>query len=315
MKIIAITPDRKTDYLAETVIDGLQQLNVEIIASGLGNGINKIYSDDEIIKHSKDADYIFVIWGKVRNNFPPKYYLLNKINRPKVTIYIDGSEWTCTGYPNPGQLHQAQILKNETFRKGEPWINEEIFKYCKHYFKRECYKEDLGRGIKPLLFGALKRFFREDLQDKKTIDLFCAFGQEKDGLRKDAIAISKKLKNEGYNVVIANNLPYEEYNKILHSSRITIDAWGGGDCCQRLWENMAAKTCCAIQEYNIVFPDDFTDMKNAIKYKTAKELETKIRIALNNSDLCNSITINGYNHLLKYHTSKKRVEGILNEIR
>ena len=82
MKIIAITPNKKFDAVASVVIEGLYDTGCEVIATDYGNGVKKTYTDDEVIFHSKDADYIFVIWGKIRGNQSPKYYLLNKINRP-----------------------------------------------------------------------------------------------------------------------------------------------------------------------------------------------------------------------------------------
>ena len=65
MKIITITPDRKMDTLGTLVIDGFYDNGIEVIATDWGNNVKRIYSDDEVIEHSKDADYIFVIWGKV----------------------------------------------------------------------------------------------------------------------------------------------------------------------------------------------------------------------------------------------------------
>ena len=69
-----------------------------------------------------------------------------------------------------------------------------------------------------------------------------------------------------------------------------------------------------MQEYNIEFPNSFTNDKNIIKYSTSEELENKLRYYLNNKDKCLKIGEEGYKHLIKYHTSKKRVEYILNKI-
>ena len=90
MKIVVIPPKQKLDYLAETIIEGLYKNNIDVYSSDLGNGIKgeDVYTDKEIIEHSKDCDYIFVIWGKVKRNFPgPKYYLLDKINQLDYILY------------------------------------------------------------------------------------------------------------------------------------------------------------------------------------------------------------------------------------
>ena len=316
MKIAAVTPYKKSDYLAETIIEGLYQNGIELKCSCPGNGVseNDILSSDELIEYAKTADYVFAIWGKKKGIYPGvDYNLVKKINQPQKTVYIDGSEWNCHAQTYPNQVAMAK--QNPQLRKGTPWINEDMYSYCNYYFKRECYPEDKKQGIIPLLFGAVDKNFSEyELLEDKTIDIFCSFGQVNDGLRLEATQICQKLKNEGYNVVTESNLDYETFKKYILSSYISIDAWGGGDCCARLWEILANKSCAFMQEYNIEFPNNFTDGENIVKYNTKEELENKLRYYLNNKDKCLKIGKEGYKHLINYHTSKKRVEYILNKI-
>ena len=162
MKIVAITPDRKKDMLAAGIIHGLNTLGHEIIASDPGNNVINHYSEDYVVENSKDADVIIVFWGKIRGNHrSPKYHLLDKINRPDVTAYVDGSEWTMTGYSDtgsetvavdwtdpPGQRVSRQLAEAKTDparHRGSPWINEKMFNYAKWYFKRECYPKDFKK--------------------------------------------------------------------------------------------------------------------------------------------------------------------------
>ena len=113
MKIVAITPNKKHDYLTSSIIEGLIKNNIEVIASDKGNGIKIFFSDKQLIEHSKDADYILAFFGKIVNNKPPKYYLLEKINRPEITAYIDGSEWTYTGYAEENQVSESKRILRE----------------------------------------------------------------------------------------------------------------------------------------------------------------------------------------------------------
>jgi hypothetical protein len=316
MKIVVIPPKQKLDYLAETIIEGLYKNKIDVYSSELGNGIKgeDVYTDKEIIEHSKDCDYIFVIWGKVKRNFPgPKYYLLDKINQLEKVVFIDGSEWTSTGHPLPNQVKDSK--HNPLLRRGEPWINESMFEKSKWYFKRECYDEDVDRGIIPLLFGAVDRNFFNGSVEKKY-DVFCSYGQMNDGLRLETYNICKKLREEGYNVIVEKGFPYEIFKEKLASSWIGINAWGGGDDCARLWETLANKTMAMTQEYRIEFPYDFIDGENIVKYKSVNEFEYKIREYLNDKEKIKEISESGYDHLLNYHTSQKRVEyilGIINE--
>jgi len=307
MKIVAIVP-KSFDYLVSTIIEGLYENNVKVIASESSNNVKKAYSSKEIIKHSKDADYILVLRGKVKGNIPPKYYLLDKIKRPSITAYIDGSEWTYLGYPEKNQIIES--LTKPSKRKGKQWIDKRMFSYCRWYFKRECYPEDAKIGIIPLLFAAEKRYFG-NYNLKKTIDIFCSFGQKSSGLRSEVERICMDLRQEGYKVIIKSGLLYETYKRFISSSYITIDAWGGGDCTGRIWEIFANRSCCFSQKYNILFPNSFTDGINYVEYSIIEEFEEKLRFYLNNEDNCIEIAQRGYEHLLKYHTSKERVKYML----
>jgi len=312
MKVIAITRYKKFDYLCANIIEGLYQNNVEIIASYPGNHLKKAYSDKKILKHSMDADYIFAFSGFYFAKKPPKYYLLDLINKPEITAYIDSAEYTYWGKPEGNQ--QEAMLKNPKLRRGKQWINEKMYNYCKWYFKRECYPEDAKSGIIPLLFAASNKNFG-NFNCKKEIDVFCSFGQIRTGLRKEVQEICRKLKREGYNILINFGYPYNKYLKLISSSYITIDAWGAGDCNARLWEIFANKSCAFCQKYNILFPNKFTDGLNYVEYSTPKEFEEKLRYYLNDKEKCLEIAEKGYRHLLNYHTSKERVRYMLEKMR
>jgi len=307
MKVIAIMP-KLFDYLVSAIIEGLYKNSVNIIASEPGNNVRKVYSKKEIIEHSKDADYILVLIGKVKGNIPPKYFLLDKINRPNITAFIDGSEWTYSSFPEKNQLIES--LKNPIRRKGKKWINKRMFNYCRWYFKRECYPEDAKKGIIPLLFAAEDNYFG-NYDYEKNIDVFCSFRQKGTGLRQKVENTCRKLKRKGYNIVIKSGLSYEKYKKLISSSYISIDAWGGGDCNARIWEIFANKSCCFSQKYNILFPNSFTDGYNYVEYSTIEEFEDKLIYYLKDKEKCLEIAERGYQHLLKYHTSKQRAKLML----
>ena len=329
MKIIAITPNNKFDAVAPLVIEGLYSLGHHVIATDYGNEVKKAYTDEEVIFHSKDADYIFVIWGKVRGNMPPKYYLLDRINRPEDTIYIDGSEWTCSGYPegnekiqSPWQLEE-NIGKEEKIStqiynskldpskcKGSPWVNQSMLDYCKLYFKRECYEEDLKTGIIPFNVGCLQKYFGNFKNVKKDIDIFCSYGHLYTGLRYETYNACKDLQSQGYNVVFSTKMSHRQYLETIARSKIAISAWGAGNSCMRLWEIMANKTCCFRQKTEILFPNEPEDGNHCVVYENIEEFNQKIKNYLKNPDECIRIGINGYNHTLKHHVGNAKVKNI-----
>ena len=337
MKVALITPYKKKDGLIPVIVEGLYDHGVEVIASDPGNGVRPedVRSEGEFVSYARAADFIFVLWGKgpdsrwpgsYVNRFP-KYHLLDEINRPGKTIYVDGSEWTHTGHPetfemvdNPfsgGRKIPIQALEaklDPSRYRGEPWINEGMLKKCKWYFKRECYPQDVERGIIPLTFGCEKKFFGEMNHPKKT-DIICSFGQIYTGLRVEVQAICENLKSEGFSVKVVKGLNYQDYLKEISSAYISVSAWGGGNCCMRMWESMANKTCCFVQKPQIVFPNIPQDGRHYVEYSTPKEFEIKIREYLKNKEKCVQVGRNGYDFVKDSHTGISRVKYIFNIIK
>ncbi len=304
MKVIAITPHKKEDTLTIFIMDGLNNIGADVIATDLGNNVKKAYKDDEVIEHSKDADYILAFAGKHGyNGVPaPKYYLLDKINRPEVTAYIDGSEYNWTSFRT----------------KNYPRINEEMYEKCNWYFKRAVYEEDLDRDkIIPCYIGARNSYFDyESKKVSKEYDFYCSFGgpagHVSTGLRKPVYNYCKELNNNNsFNSVVGEWLDKDNYFKTIKKSYIGISAWGAENCCRRMWEILSNKTCCFIQKPFIIYPDKFVDGESCVYYETIDEFKEKLNYYLQNKDECIRIGNNGYEHVLKYHTSSKRVNYML----
>jgi hypothetical protein len=323
MKIVALTPDRKLDAICSVIIEGMNDYGVEVIASDPGNSVINYYSDEEVIQHSKDADYIFAFFGKVRGNRSPKYYLLNEINRPDVTAYIDGSEWTATGYPDGDKVVSApwgnvnsQVYESKFDPKrckGTPWINDQMYAYCRWYFKRECYPEDKKIGLIPLNVGCQNKFFGGyDL--KKDIDVFCSFGQLNNGYRYEIVRSCERLRDEGYNVIIAKGLEYQEYLKLINRSYISISSWGAGNSCMRLYENMANASCCFAQRTEIKFIDKPEDGYHYVEYSSMEEFERKLRSYLVNKEKCIDVGRRGLDFVSQKHTGRARFSYMLEQI-
>jgi len=313
VKIIAIFPNGLKDTIARLISDGFDNTkNVDLIRYDY---LNKKYTEEEIINHSKNANYIFVFWCKYQHQFAGQNYphdLLDKINKPEITVYVDGSEYNCTGHPSP---NQGKLSKTDPSKcKGEPWIDEKMYERCKWYFKRETYEEDLERKkIIPLLVGAESSFFKENGNwwKEKEYDIFCSFGHTTTGLREETQEICLKLKDEGFNNIIGSGFPYKQYMDYIIQSHIGVSAWGAGNSCRRMWEIMSNKTCCFVQKKQILFPNIFEDGVSYVEYSTPEEFESKARHYLKNKDKCIEIGKNGYEHIKKYHTGTKRLEYML----
>jgi hypothetical protein len=293
MKILLINPHDSPDYLYRSIIEGLIKCNVELYLTNPDRLCTNVVNDDEAIRISTDVDFIFTFWDKEKLWLrpQPKFYLLDKINLPEKTVYIDGSEYNWTGYP--GRV-------NENLRP-------EMLQKCKYYFKRECLPDHIIRGIIPLPFASIDANFNNLPYAEKDIDVLCAFGQIRTGQREIAVQACEELKSEGYNII---NHSVPNYNECMNRAKITIDAHGGGECNARTFQVMANKSLLFMERYNIVIPN-LIDTEHYVSWDSGGDLKNKIRKYLDNTDKIRILTNNSYDNVLNYHTSEKRVDYIL----
>ncbi len=315
MKIACVTPDNKRDYTCEQVLEGLHDLGHDLIVSDPGNGFCKRAMLDGDFREAADqCDAMLVFFGKQRGNRPPRRYFLDQVKLPKSHIaYVDGSEWSCTGWESGDQASAALI--NPMRRRGEPWIDEEMLKRCGWYFKRECYPQDIQRGIIPLPFAMCKRHHLEPRPFlQKDIDIFCSFGHEKTGLRREINQFMSKMRdNQGMNglkIVVQAGMSKEQYKDHLCRSKVIIDAWGGGDTNDRMWEAIGAKALVLYQRHNVITQNPLEDWIHAVSYKNLDELSNAITVLFNDCHI-EQIAENGFAHALNYHSARHRAEEIM----
>lgn len=316
MRVACITPDRKRDYLVETVLEGLVDLGVELVVSDPGNGVvTEKMEDDDFLAQANACDAILAFFGKVRNNSAPRHHLLDRVQLPRSKkVYVDGSEWSYTGWEHKGQADAARVI-DPLFRHGDPWFNEPMLEKCGHYFKREAWPQDIEHvRVKPLPFALCKRHILESRV--KDVDVFCSFGHTKTGLRKEAIEVVDHFQRTmdpslGIKVVVKSGMSQEEYLDTLSRSRIVIDAWGGGDTTDRFWEGVGARACVLYQRHNIVTPNPFVDFQHAVSWSTSSELSNHLHRLVYTADETETIGSQGFEHALRFHTARHRAEEIL----
>jgi spore maturation protein CgeB len=78
-----------------------------------------------------------------------------------------------------------------------------------------------------------------------------------------------------------------------------------------MWEILSNKTCCFVQKPFIIYPHKFVDGESCVYYETIDEFREKLDYYLQDKEECIRIGNNGYDHILKYHTSSKRVNYML----
>ena len=171
MNIAVILPIGKSDYLANTVLDGLIDFQSEdeklsfIVTKKYPNPFNLLkYERDEkdFIDYAKTADIVILAWGKNSTNFS----LAEKISAWQKTAFVDGSE---LGKNNRSDESIRKSVSEERYN-GIGAIDSNMLTKCKLYFRRE---KPYIKGIIPLPFGIERRyrkFFKKG--EKRDIDFF-----------------------------------------------------------------------------------------------------------------------------------------------
>lgn len=315
VKIACITPDSKRDYLCETVLEGFNELGHELIVSDPGNGFCELaMADEEFVTAANNSHILLVFFGKQRNNRSPRRYLIDQVKLPKSRIaYIDGSEWSYTGWEGKNQATSS--LVDPSLRRGEPWIDKEMLQRCGWYFKRECYPQDIQHGIMPLPFAMCNRHIIKQSITERDIDIFCAFGHEKTGLRREVNQFMTYTRdnqdiNNKLNIVVKSGLNQDQYKDHLLRSKVVIDAWGGGDTNDRMWEAIGSGALILYQRHNVITHNPLIDWVHAASYTNISELSNVIDKLFSKCNVT-EIANNGLIHALTYHKAKHRAEEIL----
>ena len=343
MKIICILGHRE-EYLQFEVLKGLVRMEVELIVSTPLNNIQSLinqanngayvgvdvlpinqpnYTDDEILEHSKDADYIFVFWNKfanARETSPGgRIYIVDKINQPDKTVVIDGSEWSYSGNKTSVNSGWKNWKDSKNYIKGSPWILNYMRDRAKWYFKSVTFAEDYHENNIipcPLPFRIEDR--KEEFQNlEKDVDLSCVFGQLYTGLRAETNASCTNLKKKlpSKSIMVGQVRPRDKCLELICRSILHADAWGAMMITTRRMETVMNSTAIIGQKWELLYPNDFTDGENIINWENINEFEEKVHFYLKNPDKAIQIGKNGYDHAVKYHTTEKRMEYIFDIIK
>lgn len=290
MKIAFIIPPNY-DYLCASVIEGLNDINVENFTNEDSNYGIKL-SRYNFIKYANVASYIFISSGKLTDYSLLKYITNNNI------IYIDGSDM--------------------------PTIENVFHENYLFYFKREVLKNSFqnNHNFYPLPFAVENRYFPNQYFKKNiNISFICSLNNF---FRRSAYyALKDNFKNNSfigstgevaYNGI--NKLPINSpiYNDILNRSLISINIPGKGWDCARYWEIIANKSCLLTYRLEIEIPFALIEDEHYFAFSTIDEMIQKANFLINNPTIALETAERAHLLIKTHHTTKARVKYLLNII-
>ena len=159
---------------------------------------------------------------------------------------------------------------------------------------------------------SIKNALRKHYGDSEKCNIDNVFDKIDDRDRK----IDKDIYGvEGHELAGTIRHHYSYYETLL-KTKISIDSpqyKGWGFYTQRMMESLA-NGCCYFYPtptYNVDFPNGLIDGEDFIIYHSAEDLIKKIEYYLSHEDEMRAIAENGFNKLLKYHTSEVRAKEFI----
>ncbi len=313
LKIAIILPKYHWDYLANTLLDGLFQLQAEqsiecrlssrsffgIPAGGI------VLSRNRFVRFAQKADLILFCYGK--EDMDTK--LAQQINCWEKTIFVDGSE---LGKDRRYDLDIKRRVLEETW-VDHGRIDREILKGCALYFRREKpYKE----GTFPLPYGIESRYVHYVPGTKKDIDFCCIFGQEQHPVLRREVRqeLERFCKENGFVCATEPTKDRDEFYEILSRTKVGISVGGGGFDTARFWEILANNCLLMTEKIDIDPPRDSTLAYDRIfEFQDINEFKKQlVRVAglLRNAYPLPNME-GEYQKILSQHSSKSRMTTVL----
>jgi len=309
--------------LCATIIDGLNQLGSEFYCDQLVNNVSEknYIQSDKILPYCKESDFILIFSNvdyKKRKQFIVENGLVKK------TVYIDGSDNAYFEDPKAINIW-PMVFKREIpipFKFNANKIKP-LRGFLENFVKNV---KDLGKCLifKKRAFAlpfaaekAYSRFYAEDIE--KDINISCLlrghfqerreinrFVKDLDMPNTIVGPVSKGQPGNG-----SQSAEKEEYYKILSRSKISISYPGNGFDTGRFWEILANRCLLFSSPVRIRMPYPLIEFKHFVPYNNLDQLKKRLHYYLEHNQEREEISLEGYRHIIKYHTSKKRTKYLL----
>ena len=282
MDIVCITAEHY-DILTEVIIEGIRCTEHSI----------KVNNKEFLA----EADLILMFLSMERKNEPLLNYIVQNKWEKKTAIIDDEDRLELI---EPGAVGVFRI-----------------------YFKRELYIEDIRKNIKPMPFGAMKAYFKYKGKVDNKYSVICSMAT---GTNLRRLKIEEAVRSLGIQNSMVGRIGRANactpsthelkqiYYKSLAESKIGVSYYGSEYETARFWEIPASGALLLSPPIKIQIPNPPVAGIHFVSYNNEEELKDKIKYYLENEQERALIAKQGYEYVLKYHTSKERAKYLLGVI-
>lgn len=255
----------------------LSKIGVESEIWGLGHENHKINLQDII----NNFDIIFVL-----ENYDSEYWIqdLSKINKFKVFWSID-SHCNPWGHKSIVNRHKIDLVLNSIES------HQNLFENCQTRYFPNAYSSDLVYPI--------------DTIEKNSFIGFCGSPFQ---YRLNSIELIEKT----YNINVKKDFWVlgNDMVKSINSYKIHFNQSENDDINYRVFETLGTKTLLLTSK-NENIDNFFEDMTDILLYRNENEMLEKIKYVIDNEDIMNNISENGYKKVLQNHTYDVRAKQLV----
>ena len=193
-----------------------------------------------------------------------------------------------------------------------PW---ELFRRFRRYH--------LYRGrVLPLNLAAERAYFEYSKNTpEKDISVSCTLVPKKCCPKREKIinfvkelqlphSIAGRISSGSFRTA-ASDASKRRYFKVLARSRISISFPGYGFDTGRFWEILASRSLLFSPRIQVQMPHPFVELEHYVPFDSLEELRRRLLYYLENDEQREKIAMEGYKHLLRYHTSEQRARYLL----
>lgn len=318
LKILCLVPPTE-DFLCATIVEGLNLLGHEVYTQFKSNETKKVTTN---VKKTARESELIILFSNMGYKDRKKFVIENQLESK--TIYVDGSDFyyleDLFAVKHFKIIFKREILLKKYKLKENLSNVHQVLAYF--YHKAHKIRQDLfvdESKIIPLPFAAERVLFKAN-KVKKDIVISCMLRPDKPGRKEVNEAVAQLPLKKVVGVVSPGQFQNhkselkKKYYNILGRSQMSVSYQGAGFDTGRFWEILANKCLLFSPEIRIKMPHPFIEEKHYVVYKNPEDLKEKIMYYAKHKKELKKIQLEGFKHVLKYHTSEARAQYFLNEV-
>lgn len=303
MKVVLLIP-WAYDYVAESIVAGLSDLNIEFISDQASNGVERQASEELLREWIESKALVIACLGIGLNT-----NLLSIANKVGNLVLVDGSDYSDLN--NLASLNLDFSKLKGVFKREFliDWVSSPPFERLYPFPMCSTSTQNMVPLEKKYLLT-----FLGNVRTNPIRGVYMNWFHRKGEF--DHLVMGGTTGECSYNAVHPKQNPIAtpNYKRVLGESLASVNLPGAGFDCKRYWEIPENHALLVANENQIFIPNDFVTGFEKLEFKNLSELEQIYLRLKHNPGLVLELVNNASEKLRRFHTSKHRVISLLERV-